>query len=387
MATPARPFSPDLLTQPAAARLAAFADKVVAHPRLKDAHQALLEAIRQPAGASLIFVVGPTGVGKTTLRLRVEQELAAVALPELVADPSRIPVVGVEAVAPESGSFNWKDYYTRVLLALHEPLIAEKYTYGVRGLRWTGPGRLVVGPGIVVADLRRALEECLRQRRPTAVLVDEAQHFKKVVSGRRLLDQMDTLKSLASLTSTVHVLIGTYELLALTGLSAQLSRRSRDIHFGRYRYDDAADRQAFQSVVLTFQRHLPLAAEPDLVGATEYLYERSVGCVGVLKTWLTQALALALADEQPTLTRAHLDRTGEPAWKVLRLARELAEGETALHAPPAQRQEVRALLGLPAEATADAARPDAMGPASRRSGRVGQRAPQRDPVERAAHGA
>ena len=41
-------------------------------------------------------------------------------------------------------------------------------------------------------------------------------------------------------------------------------RRSVEIHFGRYRLDSAEDRLAFKSVVLTFQRHLPLAEEPDL---------------------------------------------------------------------------------------------------------------------------
>jgi hypothetical protein len=32
-------------------------------------------------------------------------------LPEAKEDVGRIPVVAVEAVAPDSGNFNWKDYY------------------------------------------------------------------------------------------------------------------------------------------------------------------------------------------------------------------------------------------------------------------------------------
>ena len=55
-----------------------------------------------------------------------------------------------------------------------------------------------------------------------------------MTSGRRLLDQMDNLKSLANMTNTVHVLIGTYDLLGLMNSSAQLSRRSIEIHFPRY---------------------------------------------------------------------------------------------------------------------------------------------------------
>jgi flagellar biosynthesis GTPase FlhF len=67
------------------------------------AKEALVNAIRGAEPNSLIFVFGPTGVGKTTLRLKTEQLIAAEMLNELREDRSRIPVVSVEAVAPESG--------------------------------------------------------------------------------------------------------------------------------------------------------------------------------------------------------------------------------------------------------------------------------------------
>src|SRR5260370_11774812 len=68
-------FPRELLVQPPEVRMGYFAAKVVAHPRLAAAHQAVRDALRQPAGASLILVHGPTGVGMTTLRLRLKQQL------------------------------------------------------------------------------------------------------------------------------------------------------------------------------------------------------------------------------------------------------------------------------------------------------------------------
>jgi len=147
----------------------------------------------------------------------------------------------------------------------------------------------------------------------------------------------------------VHVLIGTYELVGLATLSAQLSRRSHELHFGRYRAEDPEDQRAFQSVLLTFQRHLPLAQEPDLVGHFEYLYEQSVGCIGVLKDWLNRALAAALEDGAATLTAHHLERQAEPARKLLSLAREIQEGEAALREDGREREDVRRFLGLRSE--------------------------------------
>ena len=87
-------------------RLERFRSFTVAHPRLVQAKEALVNAIRGAEPNSLIFVFGPTGVGKTTLRLKTEQFIAAEMLNELREDRSRIPVVSVEAVAPESGCFN-----------------------------------------------------------------------------------------------------------------------------------------------------------------------------------------------------------------------------------------------------------------------------------------
>src|SRR4029434_2123935 len=95
------------------------------------------------------------------------------------------------------------------------------------------------------AEYHHAVERALAFRRPVAILIDEAQHLARIGSGRRVSDQLDVIKSLANRTKTVHVLIGTYELLAFRNLSAQLSRRSIDIHFPRYRLANPGDAKSF----------------------------------------------------------------------------------------------------------------------------------------------
>ncbi len=61
-------FPQELLDQPTLARRAYFQTYTVAHPSLADVDQKVANALREPGGALLIFVVGPTGVGKSTGR-------------------------------------------------------------------------------------------------------------------------------------------------------------------------------------------------------------------------------------------------------------------------------------------------------------------------------
>lgn len=367
---PQTEFPPELLSQTPAERLSYFRDKVVAHPHLKDIHRQLWQAIQQPGGVSLILVFGPTGVGKTTLRCRLEQQLWEAGRSMMEQDPGHIPVVGLEVAVADAESFRWRDYYQRALAALDEPMLKHKIVPDHVLEKRAEPRNS--GRYKVTAELRWALEQALRQRRPVAFIVDEAQHFKRIASGRRLLDQMDTLKSLANLTGITHVLIGTYELLGFAQLSAQLDRRSCEIHFPRYHIDVPEEMLAFRRVLLTFQRHLPLTGEPDLVAQAEYFYERSVGCVGVLKDWLTRALAAALEDGQETLTKTGLERQALPHRKLLRMAREIREGEEALTTNVRTQTELRSLLGMSTEST------EQHSPVSSR--KVGKRKPVRDVV-------
>ncbi len=376
-------FPTELLNRPIAERLAYFENFTVAHPKLREVFEVLMRTISEPAGASFIFIYGASGVGKTTLRKRVEQKLLEKALPDLETDRSRIPVVGVEAVAPESRSFNWKDYYTRSLFALEEPLIDYKFDYGVRGIYRDSRGELVVESKVVAPALRRALESTLRHRHPDIFFIDEGQHLAKMSSGQKLQDQLDCLKSLANMTGIVHCLIGTYELLTFRNLSGQLSRRSVDIHFPRYKLDNFDDIQAFKSVLLTFQCQMPVEKTPDLVPHWEYCYERTLGCIGILKNWLTRALKDALDEDANTVTLKHLERRAWSVAQCQRMFQEIQEGERQLTETENDIKSLRASLGLGGttpEPVPSPAKLDSSKNKAHKGKKVGQRKPKRDSV-------
>jgi hypothetical protein len=194
------------------------------------------------------------------------------------------------------------------------------------------------------------VEQAIRYRKPVAVMIDEAQHLGKIPSGRRLLDQLDVIKSIANQTKTVHVLLGTYELLAFRNLNAQLSRRSIDIHLPRYRAEDPEDRQMFINIVKTFEKALPFEGSSDLVADWEFLYERSLGCIGILKEWLVRAATVASRMGLNRLTKANLQSQALSIAQCEQMHTETAHGELNLHEGSQASVRLRSRLGLSTEA-------------------------------------
>jgi len=350
-----------------------FQNKLVAHPILQDVERHLLSAIREPAGASLVVVYGPTGVGKSTLMKGVIKLIFDEEAPAMEKDPGYIPVAWLEAASPSSGNFHWRDHFARSLEALQEPLIDRKQIYGLAELPSpTGPVRLRTSSA-GEPELRYALEVCLRNRRVLAFFIDEAHHMFKMTSGRRRLDQMDTIKSLANLTGTLHVLLGTYELLDMLTLSPQLCRRTIRIHFPRYHRTDPTEHTAFARVLRTFDDCLSSPDGQGLLKNYDYFYDHSLGCVGLLKSWLTRALKVAQDDGKSFPLRRHLEQTRLPEYELVQMARDIARAEEAHVEHERYLEEIRRSL--------DGDLPEPVAPLpKKRPPKVGRRKPKRDPV-------
>jgi AAA domain len=289
-----------------------------------------------------IFLCGPASVGKTTMQNYTFQR-----------DKVRAPILNLLARPPLHGPFSWKEFLHSGISTLEQPLVSRKGTFDrdddeentqlVQPFESWSENRPL--KRIKDDDLRISLETTIKRQRPAAVLIDDAQYLGRVSGGQQLQNQVDCLKSLAEITETVYVLIGTYELLNLHSVSAQATARSIFIHFPRYGSTDEELSQ-FKDVLSMFQDLLPFEAETDvLLKHWEYCYERSLGCVGILHIMLTRAVHAALWSDEKTLSQRYLERNALSEAECYVMMRENyeAEGELAHRSAPTP---LRKMLGL-----------------------------------------
>jgi len=321
-------FPRELLEQTFERRTGFFKDHKVAHSHLMRAYELLKEIIRQPAGITIVKVIGLTGAGKTTLRMMIETHLIQETLHDLAVDSSRLPFVSLQVPGYERG-FDWSDLYRRLLRVMDEPLIDRR----VKLVRHPGAESRPAFPVAEtksMAALRESFESALRHRRPVVVMMDDAQRFARVTGSRKLSDQQDVIQSLADEANVLFILLGTYQLTQFIGLSGQLARRATTVHLPRYRITEPAEANAFLSVLDNFQRHLPMERQPDLLAQRDLLYRRSLGCVGILKDWLTKALSLAGQSRSQSITLEQLKATAPDVASCHTILTEATEGELLL---------------------------------------------------------
>ncbi|MET3506414.1 AAA family ATPase [Halalkalibacter oceani] len=335
-------FPIELTKKSAYERINYFKNLTIAHPKLMNAFKEFKDIISVADKNEILLIFGPSGVGKSTLFKKIIDHYNETHMEDMFNDKGFIPIVGDEAIAPDDGRFDWKDFYIRALSLLNEPLIDYKINIDVKT-------KEIIPSRNSKNAYRRAMENALIYRKPRAFLIDEAQHIARVARGRSLRNQMDTLKSLSSVSKVPFVLFGTYEILKFRNLSGQLIRRGIDVHLPRYKMEIKDDRAAFQNVLWTFQKHLPFYEEPQLVDHWEYFYMHSVGCVGNLKIWLNRTVEYNLTNDQHKKTLALNDfkRFEISIDKIEKMADETIEMEKQMESNDNKKKErVSTKLGL-----------------------------------------
>ncbi|WP_121663466.1 TniB family NTP-binding protein [Metabacillus litoralis] len=268
-----------LLEQSVQERIEYFHQYSIKHPKLEKVFNELLLLTEFASEESIFFLIGPSRVGKTFIGLKLVETINKKYSDEVEKNKGFIPVVNVLAPATETGHFNWKEFYLQILQKLNEPLIDKK----VEIVRDRNFNKVTINKYESVGALKSSVINALNYRKTKLLIIDEAHHLAKVKRGSVLLDQMDVIKTLVNMTNVPILLMGTDLLIEFINQSDQLSSRGINRYFTRYRKEIDEELQVFFRCLLSFQRHLPLLEEPELMDNWEFFYEKSIGCIGLLK--------------------------------------------------------------------------------------------------------
>lgn len=317
-----------------------FQEFRVAHPKLKEVTKRLLMEINSPQKGNIIIIFGPPGIGKTTLIDKIEEEI----LKNSNLNVGQIPLLRIELPARVKGDFNWRYFCYDALRKLNEPMIDKKIEY-TNTVAYNDSREKILKANIREADLRRVFEKTLHYRAVSFCILDEAQHLipSSDSGGRKLLDQIDIIKSFVNRSNTKFVLVGSYELLPLLHINGQLARRTIPIHFQRYLANNK-ELQEFVNILGVLLQQIPL--KNDLNKEWEFFYERTLGCIGKLKELLSRSLTDALEEGVQTLTFQHVKAKAPLLMQCKAIHDEIRRGEKQLEESDEKWKEFDREIGL-----------------------------------------
>ncbi len=385
------------------ARLDVFKAVTVKHEHLQAVDEQLSLWVEEHTDATHVLLCGPGGVGKTTALGVVAERLT-----HEEADRFVVPILLLEPIPPDQGPYLRLDYYWQIIDALKEHVFVKELVGKVEHLMAAPKATRSKLGAIDWLKMRHVAEQALTRARVKAVFADEGHRLMQGDGSHSVDEQLEWLKSLSNRTKVLHVLAGPYALFGFRNTSGQLARRGRDIHFARYHVENKDERTAFVAALKYLLERVPLEVDLGaLLVRWRWWASGCVGCIGVLKDWLVDAVAATLAQNGTGLTEEILTRTMPHPSRRLSLEMEARAGEhrVALHNSESAKQ-LQALVKKPPKvadgktesppgsvpvvsatsqadtiaAPASASFPMPQVAPKPTPPRVGQRAPGRDPV-------
>lgn len=200
------------------------------------------------------------------------------------------------------------------------------------------------------------MEQALKHRNPYTLAVDEFQHIGIRASNDSIKAHLDCVKSVVNETNVTWTGFGTYELLRFLKLSPQLTRRTYKIHFPRYRYEVKEELTEFKQVLKQFLLSMPFPKpcnKDTLKQVWHYCHQRSIGCVGILLNWLTNAYELALLEDANTLSLSHLEQSTCLTDDCEEWIEQVVEGEQKLYKNTKSSTYLLTMLGMNEETSSE----------------------------------
>jgi len=258
------------------------------HHYMRQTAEAVSRLMTPGANGTITLVVGPTGVGKSTLARALLKQFLLRYISEIHEDAGCIPAILAEVPPATGGVFDWPLFYRELGDRLLVPMWDE--TVATRPLPLSSETATVFEK---LPSLRFAAMRALKRRKTRHIFLDECVHLTD--SDTSPLEYGNLLKSLANLPGMNLLMLGAYGAQALVEASAQLSRRVSVVHYPRYPYTPWG-REQYGLFLHSLQANIPLPYEVDLMQYGDVLCRGTCGLTGVTADVVCKAVNNAVAD-------------------------------------------------------------------------------------------
>jgi hypothetical protein len=319
-----------------------FSECFIRHKHLDEAVETTLRHIESYEPESIILVCGPSGVGKKEFIREITSKLVEAEEGNPNKAPGNIPVVSVEARAPEEGSFRYTSLWADTLKKMSTPML-DCPNIDYQDEEEAINGKIIIKSKPIKADYQTMLHHALMRRHVKAYIINEAHHMCRVATEKKANWALDVIKSLANnnddeamVCETAIVLVGTYDLLNLLNASAnfadQIHQRVHIVDFPRYHEDNGDEMQCFGKTAKKLLYNMPFERidEKFVEKHWKYLYAYSLGCIGTLKRWFLRAYAYALQQQATSLTKEHLEATKLSGMQIDVAFKAIKDGEASM---------------------------------------------------------
>ena len=263
-------FPKNLLTSDSNEKVDYFEKFFIKHDKFDMVSNEIINWRNITSGRNLIVIVGPPASGKTTSIKRLHESD--------IENNGNFSSIFLEVPAFYDRIFDWEAFYQLIAKKIHDPFYDKKgYTLGKKSKKDK------------IELLRNSIADQVKLRGMNTFYLDEAHRFNRISKSDFYKNQMENIQYFTSISEVLFIMAGTYELLNLLEFQPQLARRTLVIPFSRFNFDIE-----FFSILGIFEKQLPLYKTPDLISNADYLYHGSLGCLGLLKDWLLDALKLSI---------------------------------------------------------------------------------------------
>jgi hypothetical protein len=270
-------------------------------------------------------MVGPSRVGKSSTTQRVGTMVTRTTQTD--PHPEHKPYVRLVAKnSARNGTFTTASFTIEALRVMGHPMLRRSG----RNAGWDAKTFRMLERAKEGA-LQAALQDAFEYFNVKFLAIDELQHLIYAVGGiKNALPILDSWKCLVESLPITLILTGAYPLLPLLLQSPHLIGRKTQIHFPRYLRDVKEDVIEFDRILLTYSSMIRLDDGKSLRDWNSQLFEGSLGCIGLLKLWLINALRTAAIQGCDTLQESHLVAARRPKMELQCMQLEITVGEEIL---------------------------------------------------------